>query len=93
MINSKAIRKIMIDQGEITVSEIASRIGKSPATVGRWLDAGIMPTIYAEALAEVLEIPLDKRLPIFFDGMLPDKLQIKNGDRQKEEEKNHGSKH
>lgn len=75
MVDTKALRKIMIDKGDIPVSTLAEKIGKSPATVGRWFDSGVMPTIYAEAIANVLEIPNSSRMPIFFNGMLPDNLQ------------------
>lgn len=65
MVDTNAIRKIMIDKGNMPVSALALKLRKSPATVGRWLDTGIMPTIFAEAIADELEIPQASRTVIF----------------------------
>ena len=77
MVDTKALRKIMIDHNNMPVSLLAKRIGKSPATVSRWLDSGVMPTIYAEAIADVLKVPRSERPAIFFNGVFPDKLQAR----------------
>lgn len=77
MVDTNALRKIMVDRNDMPVSLLASRIKKSPATVSRWFMSGVMPTVYAEAIADVLNIPSEDRASIFFNGMLPDKLQCK----------------
>lgn len=65
MIDTMEIRKIMVTQ-KIKDAELARRIGKSAATVGRWLDNGDMPVKYAEIIAKELHIPAEQMMPIFF---------------------------
>lgn len=66
MVNTTELRVYMTRKDNMTVKELAEKIGKSPATVSRWLESGDMPVKYAEMIAKELEIPGHELLPIFF---------------------------
>lgn len=66
MVNTTEIRVYMARRGNMSVTELAARLGKSPATVGRWLDKGDMPVTYAEQIIEILQIPTPDAINIFF---------------------------
>lgn len=66
MVNTTEIRVYMARRGNMSVTELAARIGKSPSTVGRWLESGDMPVTYAERIIEALQIPTDDAINIFF---------------------------
>lgn len=73
MIDISKIRKYMVDNNNMTITQLAKKIGKSAPTLGRWFTLGSMPTFYAEKIAIVLSIPQNKWGKIFFNGKLPDK--------------------
>lgn len=66
MVNTTEIRVHMARRGNMSVTELAARLGKSPATVGRWLEKGDMPVTYAEQIIEILQIPTNEAINIFF---------------------------
>lgn len=66
MVNTAEIRAYMARRGNMSVTELAARLGKSPATVGRWLEKGDMPVTYAEQIVEILKIPMIEAINIFF---------------------------
>ena len=74
MINISKIRKYMIDNDNMTITQLAERVGKSAATLSRWFSFANMPTVYAEKIAIVLSIPKNEWGEIFFDGTLPGKM-------------------
>ncbi len=66
MVNTTELRVYMTLRDNMTVKELARKIGKSPATLSRWLDNKDMPVSSAEAIANVLHIPEAKMTKIFF---------------------------
>jgi DNA-binding transcriptional regulator YiaG len=66
LVNSTEIRVYMARRGNMSVSQLAYLLGKSPATVGRWLERGDLPVTYAERIIELLQIPLGEACQIFF---------------------------
>lgn len=56
----------MARRGNMSVTELAAYLGKSPATVGRWLEKGDMPVTYAEQIIDILQIPTNDAINIFF---------------------------
>ena len=66
MIDVTEIRVFMLQNENMTMGELAKRIGKSQATLARWFDKKDMPVEYAEKIAEELQIPRDKLASIFF---------------------------
>lgn len=66
MVNTTELRVYMTRRNNMTLTELAKAIGKSPATVGRWFENKDMPVSYAESIARVLEIPATDMLTIFF---------------------------
>lgn len=69
MINTTELRVYMARRDNMPVNELAKRIGKSPATLSRWLENRDMPVSYAEKIATALEIPQSEWAPIFFTAM------------------------
>lgn len=70
MVNTTELRVYMTRCSNMTVKELAKKIGKSPATVGRWLENGDMPVSYAEQIAKVLSIPNEEMIRIFFTSFV-----------------------
>lgn len=66
MVNTTELRVYMTRRNNMTLTELAKEIGKSPATLGRWFENKDMPVSYAESIARVLEIPKEDMIPIFF---------------------------
>lgn len=66
MVNTTELRVYMTRRNNMTLTELAKAIGKSPATVSRWFENRDMPVSYAESIAKILEIPAKDMLPIFF---------------------------
>lgn len=67
--------KVYMMRNDLNVTELARKIGKSPATVRRWIERKNMPTEYAEKIMQVLDIPREKAVYIFFNEMFPVELQ------------------
>lgn len=65
MIDITEIRVYMTRQNNMSLKELAKRIGKSPATLSRWFDSGDMPVSCAEKISDVLKIPDEIRTKIF----------------------------
>lgn len=66
MINTTEIRVYMLQNDNMTMGELAKRIGKSQATLARWFEKKDMPVEYAEKIAVELHIPREKLATIFF---------------------------
>ena len=66
LINSTEIRVYMTRRDNMSVAGLAYLLGKSPATVGRWLERGDMPVEYAERIIDILQIPPPEAINIFF---------------------------
>lgn len=69
MINTTELRVYMTRNGNMSMSELAAKIGKSPATLGRWFESRDMPTEFAEKIIAILNIQQKDIVPIFFDGV------------------------
>lgn len=65
MVDTFAIRVKMLERS-ITVSDLSKKIGKSPATIGRWLKSGDMPVVDAEKIAQTLGLNTEEMVKIFF---------------------------
>lgn len=66
MVNTTELRVYMTRCNNMTISELAKEIGKSPATVSRWFENKDMPVSYAEIIAKILGIPQKEMISIFF---------------------------
>lgn len=66
MVNTTELRVYMARRDNMPINELAKRIGKSPATLSRWLENRDMPVSYAEKIAAILEIPQTEWATIFF---------------------------
>lgn len=65
MVDTFAIRVKMLEKS-MTISDLSRKIGKSPATIGRWLKSGDMPVCDAEKIALILGLDTEEMIKIFF---------------------------
>ncbi len=66
MVNTIEVKVYMTRKGDMSVKELAHKVGVSPATLGRWFERNDMPTSAAERIIEILEIPEEAQPKIFF---------------------------
>lgn len=76
MIDATEIRVYMTRHENMSVTELAALLGKSPATVGRWLEKGDMPVTAAEQIIEILQIPYADACHIFFGLVVAEQATI-----------------